>query len=126
MPVNPNPVAPAFNHSFRGANLTLSEDGRTATRLAGTREAVVIGCAPMERQIRGLYFEVKVIETRDGWMGGLGIGFTHTVPGESQRVPSQAWRFPNTFVAGYTGLLNLGGHEQPVEWRPDELIAGQR
>jgi len=82
----------------------------------------------MERQIRGLYFEVEVKQTVDGWLGGLALGFTHTAPQQFQheRVPDKAWRVPSTFVVGYSGCIYLDGTERRTEWQPDVLKVGQR
>lgn len=126
MPVLKGPRVPPFSQESCGLNLMLSEDGYTATRSCGCRESVAIGSAPLERQSRGLYFEVRITKTVEGWIGGLAIGVTHTLPGQLQRIPDKAWRVAGTFIVGYTGCLYLDGSEHRISWRPDTLVEGQR
>jgi len=125
MPVQQEPLVAPFSQAAAGINLLLSDDGYMAARGCGCRESVAIGGAPLERQARGLYFEVKILETVDGWLGGLGIGVTHTPPSELHRVPDKAWRVPRSFVVGYSGCAYLGGQERRCNWRPDMLRVGQ-
>jgi len=67
-----------------------------------------------------------VLQTVDGWLGGLGIGVTHTRAADLQRIPDKAWRIPDTFIAGYSGCAYLNGKEHSCGWHPDTLTAGQR
>jgi len=126
MPVLADPLVAPFSNEACGSNLMLSEDGYRATRRCGCRESVAIGSAPLERQSRGLYFEVEISQTVEGWLGGLGIGVTHTPPGRLARLPDKAWRVPETFVVGYSGSIFLCGAEsRTAQWQPDQLVVGQ-
>lgn len=122
------PNASPFSQEAVGLNILLSEDGFMATRNCGCRESVAIGSAPLSRQPSGLYFEVEVCQTVEGWLGGLGIGVTHTAPSQlrDQRLPDKAWRLPGTFILGYSGVRSLDGAEAPIDWQPDTLRVGQR
>lgn len=124
MSVVDSPALPPFSRELCGANLTLSEDGYTAARTRGSRQSVVLVNAPLARQMEGLYFEVRICQTTEGWVGGLGIGVTHTCPGELRTVPDKAWRIPSTFIVGYWGTVFLNGKERLARWRPDSLQAG--
>jgi len=126
MPVLSRPVVAPFSQQACGCNLDLSEGGYVVSRRCGCRDSVAIGSSPLDRQARGLYFEVELRQTVDGWLGGLGIGVTHTPPGRIGRLPDKAWRIPETFIVGYSGSLYLNGGETKVEWQPDTLKAGQR
>lgn len=127
MPVLPPNTSP-FSQEAVGLNILLSEDGFTATRNCGCRESVAIGSSPLSRQPAGLYFEVEVCQTVEGWLGGLGIGVTHTAPSQlrDHRLPDKAWRLPGTFILGYSGVRYLDGIEAPIDWQPDTLRVGQR
>eukprot|EP00930_Biecheleria_cincta_P024181 TRINITY_DN17339_c0_g1_i1.p1 TRINITY_DN17339_c0_g1~~TRINITY_DN17339_c0_g1_i1.p1 ORF type:complete len:757 (+),score=136.40 TRINITY_DN17339_c0_g1_i1:76-2271(+) len=127
MPILP-PRASPFSQEAVGLNILLSEDGFMATRNCGCRESVAIGSAPLSRQPSGLYFEVEVCQTVEGWLGGLGIGVTHTAPSQQRdhRLPDKAWRLPGTFILGYSGVRYLDGSEAPIDWQPDTLRVGQR
>lgn len=118
------PAMPPFSLELCGANLTLSEDGYTAARTRGSRQSVVLVNAPLARRAEGFYFEVRICQTTEGWVGGLGIGVTHTCPGDLQTVPDKAWRIPSTFIVGYWGTVFLNGKERLARWRPDSLQAG--
>jgi len=124
MQIQPELWLPPFSTPLSGANLELSEDGYTATRVRGSRQSVTVTSAPLTRHKHGLYFEVEVRETVDGWVGGLGIGVTHTVPQTLQRLPDKAWRIPRSFVVGYAGCAYLDGKEHAIQWRADALRAG--
>lgn len=87
---------------------------------------MVLGSQPLERQQQGLYFEVNIKETVNGWVGGLGIGVTRTAPNEIRRVPDKAWRMSTTFIVGYWGCVFLDGRERRTKWRPDTLASGTR
>jgi len=126
MPVLKDQVVAPFSPNACGENLSLSDDRYVATRDLGCRGSVVIGSAPLTRQSRGLFFEVEVCQVVDGWMGGLGIGVTHTAPGQLMRVPDKGACVPGTFIAGYSGRMFLDGKEKRICWHPDELRAGQR
>lgn len=127
MPVLPPSVAP-FSQEAVGNNIKLSQDGFTATRSSGCRDSVALGKVPLRRQTPGLYFELEVCQTVEGWLGGLGIGVTHTDPSQlkEHRLPDKAWRFPGTFVVGYSGARYLNGANSPADWQPDALKVGQR
>merc|ERR1719424_892790 len=71
-------------------SLLLSEDGYTARRTPGYRQAVIMGSTPLERQPGGLYFEVRISGTSDDASGGLAIGITHTAPETLAGVPAKA------------------------------------
>eukprot|EP00403_Amphidinium_massartii_P035977 CAMPEP_0178436054 /NCGR_PEP_ID=MMETSP0689_2-20121128/34244_1 /TAXON_ID=160604 /ORGANISM="Amphidinium massartii, Strain CS-259" /LENGTH=863 /DNA_ID=CAMNT_0020058143 /DNA_START=49 /DNA_END=2640 /DNA_ORIENTATION=- len=124
MQIQPELWLPPFSSDLSGANLELSEDGYTATRVRGCRQSVTISSAPLTRHQHGLYFEVEVRETVDGWVGGLGIGVTQTAPKTLPRLPDKAWRVPNTFIIGYAGAAYLNGQEQAIPWQADSLRAG--
>jgi len=109
-----------------GANLVLTDGGYTATRSRGCRESLAISRGPLEQHPAGFYFEVEIKRAADGWIGGLGIGVTHTAPQQFQRLPEKAWKVPSTFIVGYSGVAYLNGTEHPVHWRPDTLKVGQR
>jgi len=126
MPVLKDPVVAPFSQDTIGLNLVLSEDGYQATRSCGCRESAAIGSGPLQRQALGLYFEVRVLQTVNGWLGGLGIGVTHTPATRLQRIPDKAWRIPDTFIAGYAGSAYLSGKEHRCAWEPEALTAGQR
>lgn len=115
-----------FSRESCGVNLTLSEDGFTATRTRGCRQSVAIGSGPLQRQAHGWFFEVVVGETVTGWVGGLGIGVTHTAPSQLRRVPDKAWRLPSTYIVGYWGCVFLDGRERRTRWRSDTLQVGSR
>ncbi|CAE7328408.1 neurl4, partial [Symbiodinium pilosum] len=117
-----------FCHDVVGLNILLSQDGYTATRSCGCRESVAICKRPLMQQSEGRYFEVEVGQTVDGWMGGLGIGVTHSSPSDlkDQRLPDKAWRVPQTFILGYTGNKYLNGKEGTINWQSDQLQVGQR
>ncbi|CAE7524687.1 unnamed protein product [Symbiodinium sp. CCMP2456] len=116
-----------FCHDTVGLNVLLSQDGYTATRSCGCRESVAVCKAPLSQQGAG-YFEVEVCQTVDGWIGGLGIGVTHSSPSDlkEQRLPDKAWRVPRSFVLGYAGNKYLNGKEGTVDWQSDQLRVGQR
>mmetsp|Transcript_77880 Transcript_77880/g.228337 ORF Transcript_77880/g.228337 Transcript_77880/m.228337 type:complete len:251 (+) Transcript_77880:3-755(+) len=126
MPVLEGPVVGPFSQDALGLNLVLSPDGYRAARGCGCRESAAIGSAPLEWQGPGLYFEVLVLQTMDGWLGGLGIGVTHTRAVDLPRMPDKAWRVPDTFIAGYSGCAYLNGKEHGCHWQPEALRAGQR
>merc|ERR1719469_992717 len=126
MSVESKPRVDPFSQEACGTNIALSDDGLVATRRSGCRECSVVGSTPLPRQSRGLYFEVLIESVLDGWLGGLGIGVTHTAPGQLPRVPDKAWRIPDSFVVGYSGSAFLGCIEQRVTWTPDTLRVGQR
>lgn len=111
-----------------GLNILLSHDGYTATRSCGCRESVAICKGPLSLQMKGWYFEVEVLQTVDGWLGGLGIGVTHTDPSEmkDQRLPDKASKVPRTFILGYAGFKFLNGSSDAIEWQAERLQAGQR
>jgi len=117
-----------FSHEAVGLNILLSQDGYTATRSCGCRESVAICRGPLQPQAEGRYFEVEVCQTVDGWMGGLGIGVTHTNPSDlrDQRLPDKAWRVPRSFMLGYSGNKYLNGKESNIDWQPEKLRVGQR
>ncbi|CAK9106736.1 Hypothetical protein SCF082_LOCUS49715 [Durusdinium trenchii] len=96
---------PPFSHETVGLNILLSPDGYTATRSCGCRESVAICKGPLQLQEEGLYFEVEVLQTVDGWLGGLGIGVTHANPSalKDQRLPDKASKVPGSFILGYAG-----------------------
>lgn len=119
-------LVPPFSRQTCGVNLTLSEDGYTATRTRGCRQSVVVGSGPLERRSHGWFYEVVVCETVTGWVGGLGIGVTRTPPGQLRRVPDKAWRLPSTCIVGYWGCVFLDGKERRTRWRSDTLSAGAR
>lgn len=125
MPVISDPLVAPFSQEACGTNLTLSEDGYLATRHCGCRESAVMGSCPLQRQMRGLYFEVKLRQVLEGWLGGLGIGVTHSPPGQLARLPDKAWRVPESFVVGYSGSAYLNGNERRLAWQPDGLKVGQ-
>lgn len=116
-----------FCHDTVGLNVLLSQDGYTATRSCGCRESVAVCKGPLSQQGAG-YFEVEVCQTVDGWIGGLGIGVTHSSPSDlkEQRLPDKAWRVPRSFVLGYAGNKYLNGKEGTVDWQSDQLRVGQR
>lgn len=115
-----------FCRNSSGVNLSISEDGYTATRTRGCRQSVVIGSGPLKQHAYGWYFEAVVHETVAGWVGGLGIGVTSTAPGTLRRVPDKAWRIPSTFIVGYWGCVFLDGTEHRTSWRSDTLCAGAK
>lgn len=115
-----------FSQQTCGANVTLSEDGYTATRTRGCRQSVLLGSAPLMLQALGWYFELEVCETVEGWVGGLGIGVTRTSPGQLRRIPDKAWRLQHTFIVGYWGCVFLNGKERRTHWRADTLPVGAR
>lgn len=119
------PTAP-FSRQTLGVNVSLSEDGYSATRTRGCRQSVIIGSAPLVQQAVGWYFEVEVCETVEGWVGGLGIGVTRSDPAHLRRVPDKAWRMPHTFVVGYWGCVFLDGQERRTKWRADNLTKGAK
>ncbi|CAE7195503.1 unnamed protein product [Symbiodinium sp. CCMP2592] len=116
-----------FCHDTVGLNILLSQDGFTATRSCGCRESVAVCKGPLSQHGAG-YFEVEVCQTVDGWMGGLGIGVTHSSPSDlkEQRLPDKAWRVPRSFVLGYAGNKYLNGKEGTLDWQSDQLRVGQR
>lgn len=118
-------VAP-WNRAICGVNVEISEDGFTVTRTRGCRQAVAVGIAPLELKSFGKYFEIEVLETVDGWVGGLGIGVTTSPPESVRRMPDKAWRMPGTFVAGYGGSTYMDGIDSKTSWKPDVLSAGSR
>lgn len=120
------PTTAPFNRQACGVNVVLSEDGYTATRTRGCRQSVLVGSAPLARQPLGWYFEVTVQETVEGWVGGLGLGFTLTSPSQLRRVPDKAWRMPHTYIVGYWGCVFLDGKERSTRWRADALPVGAR
>jgi len=120
------PTTAPFNRQACGVNVVLSEDGYTATRTRGCRQSVLVGSAPLARQPIGWYFEVKVQETVEGWVGGLGLGFTRTSPSQLRRVPDKAWRMPHTYIVGYWGCVFLDGKERRTRWRADTVPVGAR
>jgi len=124
MQIQPELWLPPFSIALSGANLELSEDGYTATRWRGSRQSVTVTSAPLTRHKHGLFFEVEVRETVDGWVGGLGIGVTHTKPQTLHRLPDKAWRIPKSFIVGYAGCAYLDGQEHPIPWRADALRTG--
>lgn len=119
---------PPFSHETVGLNILLSPDGYTATRSCGCRESVAICKGPLQLQEEGLYFEVEVLQTVDGWLGGLGIGVTHANPSalKDQRLPDKASKVPGSFILGYAGSKYLNGNEDSISWQPDQLRVGQR
>jgi len=125
MPVVTEPEVGPFSEEACGANIGISEDGYVAERCCGCRDAAAVGSRPLERQARGLYFEIKVRQTVDGWLGGLGIGVTHTPPGTLPKLPDKALALPETFIAGYSGSVYLNGTEQRTSWQPENLKIGQ-
>lgn len=119
-------VAP-FSRLKMGTNLSLSDDGFTASRTRGCRQSVVIGSAPLKQGPYGWYFEVEIRETVAGWVGGLGIGVTQTNSEEQlRRMPDKAWRMPRTYMAGYWGRVFCAGREYQTAWKPEELGVGAR
>jgi len=62
----------------------------------------------------------------EGWVGGLGIGVTHTHPSKLEYIPDRAWQIPSTFVVGYWGCFFLSGTERGTLWKADEAHVGQR
>jgi len=121
-----NPLVQPFCSQGCGSNLSISSDGYVVTRVRGSRQAVAIGSAPLQRQASGYYFEVEVRETVQGWVGGLGIGITKTVPSSLHRLPDKALSIPGTFIVGYWGCVFLDGREHSTRWRADSLAAGTR
>uniref|UniRef100_A0A7S4UDS3 NHR domain-containing protein n=1 Tax=Alexandrium monilatum TaxID=311494 RepID=A0A7S4UDS3_9DINO len=126
MPVVQDPVVGPFSQDTVGSNLIVTDDGCRAARRCGCRESTAIGSMPLQRQAEGLYFEVRVLQTVEGWMGGLGIGITHTKATDLQRIPDKAWRVPSTFIVGYSGCAYVNGKENGCAWQPDNLKPGQR
>lgn len=126
MPVISKPRVAAFSQDACGVNVTLSEDNLTAARRCGCRASAVMGSEALPRQSRGLFFEVVIQQVLEGWMGGLGIGVTHTPPGQLTRLPDKAWRVPESFVVGYSGSAYFNEKEQRISWQPDTLQVGQR
>merc|ERR1719329_36651 len=126
LPARPGelPLLEPFSRQTCGVNLSLSEDCYTASRTRGCRQSVVVGGGPLTQHEHGLYFEVVVDETVAGWVGGLGVGVSHTTPGNLRRVPDKAWRMPSTFIVGYWGCIFLDGKEPRTQWRSDALVAG--
>lgn len=118
-------IAP-FNKKACGANISLSEDCYVATRTRGSRQSVAMGSAPLTRSGIGWYYEVEIGETVEGWVGGLAIGMTCTIPERLTRIPDKAWRVPRTCIIGYSGSVFLDGKEHRTKWRPDTLKAGSR
>jgi len=116
-------VAP-FSAEMCGVNVELKEEGYLATRTRGCRQSVLIGAGPLPRHPSGWYFELEVVETVEGWVGGLGLGVTRTAPGQLRRVPDKAWRLPDTFIVGYWGCVFLNGKERRTRWRADTLPKG--
>jgi len=119
-------VTPPFSREACGVNLTLSQDGYVAERTRGCRQSVAIGSGPLPPHAWGWFFEVEVLETVTGWVGGLGIGVTTTPPGQLRRVPDKAWRLPRSFIVGYWGCIFVDGHERRTAWGADSLCAGAR
>lgn len=111
-----------------GLNILLSHDGYTATRSSGCRQSVAVCKAPLSLQAEGWYFEVEVLQTVDGWLGGLGIGVTQADPSEmkDQRLPDKACRMPKTYILGYVGSKYLNGSCEFIDWQPGLLQVGQR
>lgn len=122
---HPRGIGP-WSRAACGVNLEISEDGFTASRTRGCRQAVVVSTTPLESQSFGRYFEVEVQETVDGWVGGLGIGVTTTPPENVRRVPDKAWGMPGTFIAGYWGCVFSEEEEGQTSWQPDALNAGSK
>jgi hypothetical protein len=121
---NGAPVIAPFSQQSCGTNVTLTEDGYTATRTRGCRQSVLIGSAPIEPQALGRYFEVEIKQVQDGWVGGLGIGVTCTDPSTLRRVPDKAWRIAHSYIVGYWGCVFLDGKERRTKWRVDTLPIG--
>lgn len=117
---------PPFSQHMCSSNAVLSKCGYLVTRAHGSRQCLAVGPLPLEVQKFGHYFEVEITKCADDWVGGLGIGVTHTHPTDLQTIPEKAWRIPNTFVIGYWGCAFLDGEERSVLWRPDELAVGSR
>lgn len=119
---------PPFCHEVVGLNIFLSHDGYTATRSSGCRQSVAVCKAPLALQAEGWYFEVEVLQTVHGWLGGLGIGVTQADPREmkDQRLPDKASRIPKTYILGYVGSKYLNGSCEFIDWQPGLLQAGQR
>lgn len=117
---------PPFSREACGVNLTLSEDGYVAERTRGCRQSVAIGSGPLPPHAWGWFFEVEVLETVTGWVGGLGIGVTTTPPTQLRRVPDKAWRLPRSFIVGYWGCIFVDGQERRTAWGADSLCAGAR
>jgi len=115
-----------FSREACGVNLTLSEDAYVAERTRGCRQSVAIGSGPLPPHAWGWFFEVEVLETVTGWVGGLGIGVTTTPPGQLRRVPDKAWRLPRSFIVGYWGCIFVDGKESRTAWGADSLCAGAR
>merc|ERR1712039_889477 len=119
MPIRKNPVVRPFSATACGLNLFISRDGYTVQRGVGCRDSVAIGGAALQRQEHGLYFELRIEKVIDGWVGGLGIGVTHTPPSTfddwtdstGKHIPDVAWRVPQSFLVGYTGRVYLNGQE---------------
>lgn len=126
MPIVDFAVVAPFSQKALGANVALSVDGYTVTRTTGTRQSAAIGDSPLQRQAHGLYFEVELVLTLDGWMGGLGIGVTHMPPQRLNRMPDKAWQIPGTFILGYRGCAFLDGKERTSPWCADSLPVGAR
>eukprot|EP00928_Gymnodinium_smaydae_P094706 TRINITY_DN7996_c0_g7_i1.p1 TRINITY_DN7996_c0_g7~~TRINITY_DN7996_c0_g7_i1.p1 ORF type:complete len:437 (+),score=132.40 TRINITY_DN7996_c0_g7_i1:111-1313(+) len=120
------PLTPPFSRETCGGNVALSEDGYLATRTRGCRQSVLVGSAPLSMQAAGWYYELELRETVDGWVGGLGIGVTHTPASQLRRLPDKAWRIPHTFVVGYWGCVFLDGKERRTKFKVDDLPAGTR
>merc|ERR1719158_554718 len=116
-----------FSTRIKGQNCTVSFDGATATRTKGCRQCVVLGDAPLELHVGcGWYFELRINEVVAGWVGGLGIGITLTRPGSLPCLPDRAWRVPNSWIAGYWGRMFGNGQQHLIDWKPQDLKAGDR
>lgn len=117
-----------FDDKFKGKNLAAisKSDPTVIKRVRGCRNSVAISPVPLRKNNMNhdsYFFEVEVLETHDGWVGGLGVGLTDLLP---ETLPEKAWTLENSVVGGYWGRLFVGHEEMRTDWKADTLVVGDR
>jgi hypothetical protein len=115
-----------FARNIVPENVSISEDFYNVRRVHGCFQTVLLGSQQLERQVGGLYFEVRISGIVEGVVGGLAIGVTHTPPITVTQAPSKAEEVPGTVTVGYAGSVYLNGYERALAWNPGHLQIGQR
>jgi hypothetical protein len=114
-----------FARNILSENVSIAEDFYNVRRVPGCSQTVLLGSQRLERQVGGLYFEVRISSLVEG-VGGLALGVTNTPPITVTQAPSKAEEIPSTITIGYAGRVYLNGSERVLNWNPGHLQIGQR
>jgi len=114
-----------FNRKNIGNNLLISSCGYQLKRIEGFRSGLGVGLDNLKNHEKiGYYFDIRVDETIDTWIGGVGIGITTNADCTIGHNPQKAWKLANTTMLGFWSRLFVLNKEYTIPWNPESLVVG--